>query len=186
METIEIKEEVNGNGKGTLTEVMAQLVNDAENVIEDIGEEVRQELADEIEKIKDQFEKKKNQIMENAKKNANDKTIKITDKIRETLSNKFEQASTNKILEVFEQANHEIEDMVKLQPASATKTKKEVSTGSKPEGEVKVSQVEGKNEVETKHDIESAKNDNKDEMAISSIQIDDETEPKLDFDDWLK
>ena len=63
METREVKEEVSGNGKGTLVEVMAQLVKDAENVIEDIGEEVRQELADEIAIIKDRFEKKKNQIM---------------------------------------------------------------------------------------------------------------------------
>lgn len=176
METREVKEEVSGNGKGTLVEVMAQLVKDAENVIEDIGEEVRQELADEIAIIKDRFEKKKNQIMEKAKKNAGDKTIRITDKIRETLTNKIEQASTNKISEVLEQANHELEDMIKLQSAPATKVKKEVSADNTPEGEAGVSQAEGKNVVET---------ENKVEIAISTIKIEEETESKQDFDGWL-
>ena len=176
METKEIKEEVSGNGNGTLNEVMAQLVKDAEDVIEDIGEEVRQELADEIAIIKDRFEKKKEHIMEKAKKNAGEKTIKITDRIRETLIIQIEQASTNKISEAFEQADHRLEDLVKLQSAPATKAKKEVSADNTPEGEADVSQAEGQNVVET---------ENKDEIEITTINIDGETESKRDFDGWL-
>jgi len=186
METMEIKEEVSGNGNGTLAEVMAQLVKDAENVIEDIGEEVRQELADEIAIITDQFEKKKNQIMEKAKKNAGDKTNRITDKIREAFTNKIEQASTNTISGAIEQANHRLEDLVKLPSAPAAKVTKEVSADKIPVVEAGISQAEEENVVETEYVGKLAKNDNEDEIAISTIAIEDETEPKHDFDAWLK
>jgi hypothetical protein len=182
METIETKEKVSSNGNGILAEVMTQLVKDAENVIEDIGEEVRQELADEIVIIKDQLEKKKNQIMEKAKKNAGDKTISITDKIREALTINIEQASTNTISEAFERANHELEDLVKLPSAPVAKVIREESTDKIPEGEADISQAEGENVVETEYVGKLAKNDNKDEITISTINIEDETEPKH----WLK
>jgi vacuolar-type H+-ATPase subunit E/Vma4 len=186
MKTIERKEEVSGNGNGILVEVLAQLVKDAENVIEDVGEEVRQELADEIAIIKDQFEKKKRQIMEKAKKNAGDKTIRITDKIRETLTKKIEQASTNTISEAFEKANCELEDLGKLPSAPTTKDIKEVSTDKIPAGEAGISQAEGENVVEIENVGNLVKNGKKDEIPISTITIEDETESGHDYGDWLK
>jgi BMFP domain-containing protein YqiC len=169
MENTEIKEEVsgNGNGNGTLAEVMAQLVKDVENAVEDIGEEIKGELTDEIAIIKDQFEKKKSKIMEKAKKNANDTTANLTNKIRETLANKIEQASTNKISEVFEQADHELEDAIKLESSPPTKVGREVSADNAPEGG------------------NVAKSENRDEIEISSINLNDETKPKQDLNDWF-
>ena len=184
METKEIKE-VSGNGKGTLDEVMAQLLKDAENTIEDIGEEVRRELADDIAIIKDQFEKRKYKIMEKAKKNASDKTVKITDKIRETLINRIEQASTNKISEVLSQADHELEDLFKLSHTPTTKDNKEVSDDNTPDGEADVSQAEGKNVVETEHGDKIAKSDNIEEIDVSFKNNEDGTKPTADFNEWL-
>jgi hypothetical protein len=186
MKTKQINEEISGNGNGTLAEVMAQLVRDAESVIEDIGEEVKQELAAEIAMITDQFEKKKNQIMEKAKKNAGDRTIRITDNIREALTNKIEQASTNTISGAIEQASREFEDIVKFPSTQTTKVNKEVSADKTPTGKVDISQIEGENGVESEYVGKLAKNDSKDEITISNINIEDETEPNQDFDNWLK
>jgi len=186
MKTKEIKEEVSGNLNLTLAELMSKITKDAENVIEDIGEEVRQELADEIAIITDQFEKKKNQIMEKAKKNAGDRTSMITDKIREAFTNKIEQASTNTISGAIEQANHRLEDLVKLPSAPAAKVIKEVSADKIPAGEAGISQAEGENVDETEYVGKLAKNDNKDDIAISTISIEDEVEPERDFVGWLQ
>ena len=117
--------------------------------------------------------------MEKAKKNAGDQTIKISDKIREVLTVEIKQASTNKISEVFEQANHELEDLVKFSSAPATEDKI-------PAGEPGISKAEGKNVVETEYFDKVADNGSKDEITISTINIEDETEPKHNFNGWLK
>lgn len=172
----EVNEKASNSGKGTLAEMMAQLTKEVENVLEGVSEEVRQELMDEIVIIRDQFEKKKKQIMEKAKKNAANKTSIITDKIMETMTNKIEQMSTNKISDIFEQADYEIEDLVKLQSASETEVHREISANTIPKGKADTPKENGGKVVETQ---------NNNEIEISTINIDDETGSKQSFDDWF-
>ncbi len=176
MEQMETKEQIRANGNGALDELMAQLIKDAENVIEDVGEEVRQELTDEITIIKDQFEKKKKQIMEKARKNANNKTSMITDKIKDALANKIDQMSTNKISEAFKHANHQLDDLVKLSTDPAVKGIEKNSVNKKLDGENDIPQTNEKQVVEK---------DNKDEIEISTIEVDDKAESKESFEDWF-
>ncbi|UCE98092.1 MAG: hypothetical protein JSV74_01830, partial [Dehalococcoidia bacterium] len=126
--------------------------------------------------IKDQFEKKKKQIMEKARKNANNKTSMITDKIKEALANKIDQMSTNKISEAFEHANHQIEDLVKL------------STDPVPQGIEKISvdkKLKGENDNPKTNEKQVVETDNKEEIEISTIEVDDKAESKESFEDWF-
>jgi hypothetical protein len=173
---MEIEEQAKGNGKGVLDEVMAQLLKDAENVIDDVSEEVKQELTDEIAIIRDQFEKKKKQIMEKARKNANNKTSTITDKIKETLANTIDQMSTSKITEAFEHANHQLEDLVQLSSNSTPKVIGERSADNKLNGQTNAPQANEKRVVEI---------NNRDEIEISAIEVDNKTESKENFEDWF-
>ncbi len=176
MEKMEIKEQIRANGNGALDEVMTQLIKDAENVIEDVGEEVRQELTDEIAIIKDQFEKKKKQIMEKARKNVNNKTSIITDKIKEALANKIDQMSTNKISEAFDHANHQLDDLVKLSTDPAVKGIEKNSFDKK---------LDGENDIPQTNEKQVDKTNSKDEIEISSIEVDDKEESKESFEDWF-
>lgn len=186
MKTEEIKGKVSGNLNGTLAELMAQLVKDAEKIVQDTGQEVRQELAAEIAIITDQYEKKKKQIMEKARKNASDRATRVTENIREAFTNEIEQASTNTISEAIEKANHRLEDLVKLPSAVVAKVVKEASADKIHVEEAGISQKEGKNIAEAEDAGKPAKDDNKDEIAISTISIEDEAEPKQDFVGWLQ
>ena len=173
---MEIKEQIMANSNGLLDEVMAQLVKDAENVIEDVGEEVRQELSDEIAMIRDQFEKKKKQIMEKARKNASNKTSMITDKIKETLVSKIDQLYTSKISEAFEYANHQLDDLVKLSADATPKGFEKIPVDKKLEGKTDNPRTNEEQVVET---------NNKDEIEISTIEVDNKTESKESFEDWF-
>jgi len=161
-------------------------MKDAEKVIEDIDKEIRQELAAEIAIITDQFEKRKQQIMEKAKKDAGDKTARITDNIREAFANQIEQASTNTISEAIEQADHRIKELVRLLPAVEAKVVKDVSADKILAREAGISQVKGKNVAEAANGGKPAKNDKKDEIAITTISMEGEEESKQDFNDWLR
>ncbi|HEX79273.1 MAG TPA: hypothetical protein G4O19_03860 [Dehalococcoidia bacterium] len=177
METKEKKEDVNGDGDGTLAEVMDQLLKEAENIIEDIGEEVRKELADEISIIHDQFDKKRNQIMEKAKKMAGNKATKITDNIRETLIKQIELSSTNRISDICDRADHALKDILNLNPPQAKDVNKEALVNNKSEMKEDSSKIEGENMVKAQ---------GIDDIDFSTIEIKDSGKSDQSFDDWLK
>jgi hypothetical protein len=177
METKEKKEDISGNGNGTLAGVMDQLLKEAQNAVEDIGEEVRKEMADEITIIQDQFEKKKNQIMEKAKKVAGDKATKITNDIRETLIKQIELSSTNRISGICSRANHELKDILNLQSSQATEVNKEGSVDNTSEMKDDSSQREGENIIKAQ---------GIDNIDFSTIEIEDKGKSDQSFNDWLK
>jgi len=176
MEKTETEEETSINSNEKFDEVMAQLIKDAEDAIEDVGEEIKRELKDEILIIRDQFEKKKKQIIEKAKKDVGNRTSMISEKIKETLIHKIEQMSTSKISQALEQADHEIEDLVKWEDAPQIRANRKVPADETPEPETYLPHVGDKNLIEDK---------NKDEIEISTINMEDETESKENIEDWF-
>lgn len=185
MKTREAKEEVSTNLNGALAEMMSKLAEDAEKVVQDTGKEVRQELATEIAIITEQYKKKKEQIMEKAIKNANERTVRLTANIKENFVSTIEQASTEVVSGVIEEVDKRFEDLVKIPFEQNTRDQDEIvveKESSKHDGTPQT----GEKTAEVTSGEESVENINKDEISISTINIEDEAETKTDFVGWLQ